>query len=90
MNEILQDLGISSASLTTAAMLIGLCLVVLLIATVFWIAELIDVARREFPQPVMKVVWLLILIFSHGIGALLYWLIGRKQGYLPGEAPRTL
>ena len=89
MNEILQDLGISSASLTAAAVIIGLCVIIVLIATIFWIAELIDVARREFPLPVMKVVWLLILIFSHGIGALLYWLIGRKQGYLPGQAPRV-
>jgi hypothetical protein len=55
--------------------------------SVFWIIEIIDVARRQFADPNMKIVWLLIVILLHGIGALVYYFVGKKQGWLPGEAP---
>ncbi|MDQ3815710.1 MAG: PLD nuclease N-terminal domain-containing protein [Armatimonadota bacterium] len=53
--------------------------------TIFWIIELIDVARREFPDPNAKLIWLLIVLLAHGIGALVYYFVGKDQGYLPGE-----
>lgn len=56
-----------------------------LAATVFWIAELIDACRREFPDPNTKIIWILVLIFSHGIGALVYFFVGKPQGWLPGQ-----
>lgn len=54
-------------------------------ATVFWIVELIDACRREFPDPNTKLVWILVLIFSHGVGALVYFFVGKPQGWLPGQ-----
>ncbi len=59
-----------------------------LIASIFWIFELIDILRREFRDPIMKIVWLAIVFFSHIIGALLYYFIGKQQGRLPGEGRR--
>ena len=56
---------------------------------VFWIIEIIDVARREFPDPNTKVLWLLIVILLHGIGALIYYFVGKPQGWLLGEAPKV-
>ena len=63
----------------------GLIIVVALAFTVFWIVELIDVARREFTDPNAKVIWILMIVFLHGLGALLYYFIGKNQGTLPGQ-----
>jgi hypothetical protein len=60
--------------------------VVGLAATIFWIVELIDVLRREFADSTLKVVWLLVVFFLHGLGALLYYFIGKPQGRLPGRS----
>ncbi len=57
------------------------------IPTIFWIVELIDAARRQFPDSNLKIVWILIILLSHGIGSLIYYFVGKKQGYLPGEGP---
>ena len=65
-------------------LILGVVALVLL-PSIFWIVELVDVARRQFSDPNLKIVWLLILIFSHGIGTIVYYFVGKKQGYLPGE-----
>src|SRR6185437_2122723 len=58
-------------------------------ATVFWIIELIVVCRREFSDQNTKLLWILVLVFSHGIGAIVYFFVGKQQGWLPGQgAPR--
>ena len=59
-----------------------------LIASIFWIFELIDILRREFRDPIMKIVWLAVVFFSHIVGALIYYFIGKQQGTLPGQSPR--
>src|SRR5580658_8451147 len=59
-------------------MLLGLAL------TVFWILALVDVIRRQFSDPNMKIVWVLVILFAQGIGAIIYFVVGRKQGSLPG------
>ena len=64
----------------------GLIILVIL-ATVFWIVELVDVARREFPDPNTKLIWLVVILLSHGIGSLIYYFVGRQQGYLPAQRP---
>ena len=62
-----------------------LILVLFLVAlpTVFWIVELVDAARREFSEPNLKVVWLLVIFFAHFLGAVIYYFVGKKQGVLP-------
>ena len=54
----------------------------LLLPTIFWLVELIDVVRRRFPDPAIKIVWVLVVIFTHFIGALIYYFVGRRQGTL--------
>jgi hypothetical protein len=56
--------------------------------SIFWIIELIDVARREFPDPNTKILWLLVILFTHTLGAIIYYFAGKSQGTLPGQAPR--
>ncbi len=62
-----------------------LLLVVLAVAvpTVFWVIQLVDAARREFPDQTVKIVWLLVIFFTHFIGAVVYYFVGKKQGIIP-------
>ncbi|MGO8670038.1 MAG: PLD nuclease N-terminal domain-containing protein [Capsulimonadaceae bacterium] len=58
-----------------------LFLVILVIVTsVFWIIELIDICTRQFPDPTLKIVWLLVVFFLHFLGALVYHFVGRQMG----------
>ena len=59
--------------------------VIALALTVFWIVELVDILRREFPDSTLKIVWLLVVFFLHGLGALIYYFVGKPQGRLPGQ-----
>ena len=56
-----------------------------LASTIFWIVEIVDVVKRDFQEPNNKVIWLLVIIFLHFFGAILYYFIGKQQGTLPGE-----
>lgn len=70
--------------------IVGVWLFFILIAlasTVFWIVELVDVIRREFADPNMKIVWILVIVLGHFIGSLIYFFVGRQQGTIP--AART-
>ena len=49
----------------------GLLAVVGLAALVFWVVEIIDVVRREFSDQNTKIVWLLVVVLLHGLGALI-------------------
>jgi hypothetical protein len=51
-----------------------------LFGTVLWIWMLIDCATKETDQGNTKLIWILIIVFTHVLGALLYLLIRRPQG----------
>ncbi len=55
---------------------------------IFWIVEIIDVAKRQWADSNTKLVWLLVVILGHGLGALVYYFAGKPTGWLPGEAPK--
>ena len=65
----------------------GFIIVLGLASFVFWIVEIIDVARREFREPNAKIIWLLVVVFLHGLGAIIYYFAGKPTGWLPGQAP---
>jgi hypothetical protein len=54
----------------------------ILFMSVLWIYAIIDVARRQFSDSTTKVFWLLIVIFLHGLGTIIYLVFGRQQGTL--------
>jgi hypothetical protein len=58
-------------------------LLLLALPTAFWIIELVDAARRQFPDQAVKIVWLVVIFFTHFVGALAYYFVGKKQGVLP-------
>jgi hypothetical protein len=49
------------------------------IATVFWIWMIVDCVVSPQLTGTDKIVWLLVIIFLHIIGALIYYLVGRKR-----------
>ena len=70
--------------------LYGFFILLALALFVVWIIELVDVVRREFPGPNDKMIWVLVVVLGHGIGALVYYFIGKQQGWLPGEGPASI
>jgi hypothetical protein len=52
---------------------------IVLLATVFWIWMLVDCATKEPSQGNDKIIWILVIIFTHWIGALIYYLVRRPE-----------
>ena len=55
------------------------CVLVGLLCFAFWIWMLVDCATKEPSQGNDKVVWILIIVLTHVIGALIYFLVRRPQ-----------
>jgi hypothetical protein len=51
----------------------------LLLATIFWIWMLVDCATKEPSEGNEKIIWILVIIFTHLLGALIYYLIRRPE-----------
>ena len=57
-----------------------LCVAVIAIGgTGFWIVMLIECATKEADTGNTKVVWIIILVFTHFIGALIYCFVRRPE-----------
>ena len=50
-----------------------------LVTTVFWIWMIVDCVVSPQLTGTDKIVWLLVIIFLHIIGALIYYFVGRKR-----------
>jgi len=46
----------------------------------FWIWMLIDAITNKGLESTEKIVWVLVIIFLHALGALIYFLVGRPKG----------
>jgi hypothetical protein len=61
-------------------MLSGLFFLVFSIGgTIFWVIMIIECATKESSQGNTKVIWILIIVFTYWIGALIYYFIRRPQ-----------
>jgi Phospholipase_D-nuclease N-terminal len=47
--------------------------------TVLWIMTIIDCAKNEPSEGNEKIVWILVIIFAHLVGALIYRLVRRPE-----------
>jgi len=45
---------------------------------IFWIWMLVDCLQNPRLQGTEKLIWVLVIIFLHGLGALIYFLVGRE------------
>ncbi len=68
----------SMAALVVFAIYGGIILVGL-VATIFWIIALVDCLSRQFADSTSKLIWVVVILFAHGLGALIYWFVGRPQ-----------
>lgn len=60
--------------------IIGGFLVIFCIAVfLFWLWMLIDCAKRDFPKPNDKVVWILVIIFIQIVGASIYYFMIKRK-----------
>ena len=67
-----------SSAIGLLVFLIGAVIAVALFA--FWIWMLIHAITNKGLQTGEKVVWVLVIIFLHALGALIYFLVGRPKG----------
>jgi hypothetical protein len=65
--------------MTIAALFFLVFIAFILISTVFWIMTLIDCASNEPSEGNEKIVWILVIIFAHFLGALIYRLARRPE-----------
>jgi hypothetical protein len=47
--------------------------------TIFWIWMIVDCATNEPSEGNDKIVWILVIVFTHWIGALVYYLVRRPN-----------
>lgn len=50
-----------------------------ILGTIFWLWMIIDCATKEPSGSNNQIIWLLIIIFTHLIGAILYYFIRRSE-----------
>ncbi len=67
----LADIWSVFAGLGTAA------LILLLVASLFWIWAIIDCAVNPKLDPMQRIIWLLVIFFLHLLGAIVYVVAGR-------------
>ena len=60
-----------------------------LIASIFWVWMIIDCATKEPAAGNDKLVWILIIVFTHWIGAAIYYFVRRPQRIAQFEAPHS-
>ncbi len=76
--------GAAAASLALLAALLPFMIIMLLLAIgmaciAFWIWMLVDCATKEPSAGNDKVIWILVIIFTHWIGALIYFFVRRPE-----------
>jgi len=71
------ELGIALMIFIVVAFLILAALIIFCI--VFWILMLVDCVKRKFKEENEKVVWVLVIIFTHLIGAIIYYFIVKRS-----------
>jgi len=58
----------------------GIVLLALLLS-VLWVVALVDCLLRRFNDPTLELVWVVVIIFTHALGAILYYIFGRGQAH---------
>jgi sterol desaturase/sphingolipid hydroxylase (fatty acid hydroxylase superfamily) len=68
-----------------AVLLIGLCVVLPLVLALiaFWIWMLISAIQNKGLTEGEKIAWVLVIVFLHWLGALLYFFVGHPKRHTP-------
>jgi hypothetical protein len=73
---VLQTLGAEGVVLAGVGLFMSLFLIVGLFLSIFWIWMLIDCITSRLPS-MDKLIWFLVILFLHVLGAALYYVIAR-------------
>jgi len=46
---------------------------------VFWIMMIVDAAKRKFPKSEEQIVWIVVLVVSGIVGAIVYYFLVKKK-----------
>lgn len=46
---------------------------------ILWVYCLVDVINGKFKDPNMKLIWVIILVFAHGLGPIAYLILGKNS-----------
>lgn len=46
---------------------------------ILWVFCLVDVLRSNFKDQNMKLIWVVILLFAHGLGPIAYLILGKRS-----------
>lgn len=52
-----------------------LVLVAFLVVLIFWVWMLIDCLKRDFKKDIEKLIWVVVIIFLHFLGAFIYYFV---------------
>ncbi|MDP4039250.1 MAG: PLDc N-terminal domain-containing protein [Candidatus Pacearchaeota archaeon] len=44
---------------------------------IFWIWMIVDCSKRNFKNTAEKIIWLLVIIFAHWVGSIVYFIVIR-------------
>jgi hypothetical protein len=58
-----------------------LALLIILAGSIFWVWMLVECATKESNSGNDKVVWIIIILFAHFVGALIYFFARRPRRY---------
>lgn len=71
--DVYDFIGMSGFGVLSAFGIVALLLGALLF--IFWLLMLIDCLKRDFKKDYEKVVWVLVMIFLHILGAIIYYFV---------------
>ena len=67
-------------------LLYGLMFLAMLALMALWVWMLVDVIKRDFPQPNEKTMWVLVVILAGWIGAIIYYFMIKRKSDLAAKA----
>lgn len=55
----------------------GVGIIIAILFVIFWIWMIIDCAKRKFKNDLEKIIWILVIVFTTWLGALVYFIVVR-------------
>ncbi len=62
-----------------AAAFTGAWIILGILFIAFWIWMIVDCAKRKFKNDLEKIIWILVIIFAHWIGSIVYFIVIRMN-----------
>lgn len=70
---------LSGWAITGIIFLVLLVLAIIVLCFAFWIWMLVDSIKRNYKEDSMRIVWVLVIIFTGIIGAIIYYFVEKRK-----------